>query len=152
MSEKKLRARRIIATATLTAAAVAFLLLSTRSATVSATPPAAAPSNQAADKQVPSDSPEAEETSPVQTGIELEALSLYANPDGTPPVVEEKVEPAHLEPKVPANTSPPGSQQSLFKSRRAMETIDAREFLRRSRVARQARGRHPIRSPVGAFC
>ena len=136
MSEKKLRARRIVVTATLTAVAVAFLLLSTRSATVSATPPAAGPSHQAADKQVPSDLPEAEETSPVQTGIELEALSLYANPDGTPPAVEENVEPAHLEPKVPANTSPPGSQQSLFKSRRALETMDAREFLRRSRVAR----------------
>ena len=136
MSEKKLRARRIVVTATLTAVAVTFLLFSTRSATVSATPPAAGPSHQAVDTHVPSDPPEAEETSAVQTPMEIETLALYANPDGTPPAVEENVEPAHLEPKVPANTSPPGSQQSLFKSRRALETMDAREFLRRSRVAR----------------
>jgi len=137
MSEKKkLRARSIIVMATLTVVTVALLLLSTRSAPVSATPPAAGPSHQAADTQVPSDPPEAEETSAVQTPMEIETLALYANPDGTPPAVEENVEPAHLEPKVPANTSPPGSQQSLFKSRRALETMDAREFLRRSRVAR----------------
>src|SRR3954470_21258483 len=110
MSEKKLRARRIIATATLTAVTVAFLLLSTRSATVSATPPAAGRSHQVADEQVPLDLPQAEETSAVQTPMELEALALYANPDDNSPPAEQ-VQPARLEPQPVANTSPPGSQQ-----------------------------------------
>jgi hypothetical protein len=54
LDREKLRARRIIATATLTAVTVAFLLLKDTSAQVSNTPLAAEPSYQAADK-VPSD-------------------------------------------------------------------------------------------------
>jgi hypothetical protein len=110
LDAKKLRARRIVATAALTAVAVAFLLLSTRKAPVSAASPAAGPSHQAVDKQVPSD-PVAEQTPAVQTAMELE-------------------------PSPAANPSPPGSEQRLYKSRRALETVDPREFLRHASVAR----------------
>src|SRR4051812_45966201 len=72
----KLRARKIVATASLTAVAVAFLLLSTRNAPVRATPTAARPSHQASDKQVPSDPAEAEEAAALQTAMELEPMEL----------------------------------------------------------------------------
>src|SRR3954464_6481286 len=65
----------------LTAVTVAFLLLSGKSSRVGATPPAAGPSYQAADKQVPSDPQQAERTPAVQTRMELEPLALYQNVD-----------------------------------------------------------------------
>jgi hypothetical protein len=137
LDTKKLRARRIIATATLTAVAVVFLLLNTRKAPVSAAPPAAGPSHQAADKQVPSDLV-AEQTPAVQTPMklepmELEALALVQSPNDPP---ADQVQPARLEPSPAANPSPPGSEQPLFKSRKALETLDPREFLRHATVAR----------------
>src|SRR3954462_2641716 len=123
------RAPRIIATAILTAVTVGFLLLSGRSARVSAPPPAAGASYQAAERQVPSDPPEAEETAAVQTPIELEPLALHQNPNDPP---ADEMPAAQLYPSPPANPSPRGSEQRLFKSRRALETVDAREFLRRT--------------------
>src|SRR4051812_41272513 len=98
-----LRAPRIIATATLTAVTVAFLLLSGRSNRVSVTPPAAGPSYQAADEQVPSDPPEAEQTAAVQTPIELEPLELHQNPDDPP---ADEMPAAQLYPSPPPNPSP----------------------------------------------
>jgi hypothetical protein len=44
--------------------------------------------------------------------------------------------PARLEPQPAANTSPPGSEQPLYKSRKALETIDPREFVRHAKAAR----------------
>jgi hypothetical protein len=138
----KLRARRIIATATFTAVTVAFLLVIVRSAPVSARPPAPRPSNEAADKQVPSNPREAEQTTAVgipmeleplalfQTPLELEPLALFQTPDDPP---ADQV-PARLEPSPAANPSPKGSEQRLFKSRRALETLDPREFLRHATV------------------
>ena len=56
---EKLRTRRIIATATLTVAAIVLLVLSDASAPVRATPPAEGPSVEAVETQVPSDPAEA---------------------------------------------------------------------------------------------
>src|SRR5712671_5869974 len=142
---EKLRARRIMATAMFTAVTVAFLLFSVRFAPVSATPPALGPSNGAARKQLPPDPREAEQATAVvtpmeleplalfQTPMELEPLALFQNPDDPP---AEQILPARLEPSPAPNPSPKGSQQALFKSRRALETVDPREFLRYSTVAR----------------
>jgi hypothetical protein len=55
LDTEKLRARRIIATATLTAVTVGFLLLKDTSAQASNTLPAAEPSHRTAEKQVRSD-------------------------------------------------------------------------------------------------
>jgi hypothetical protein len=55
LDTQKLRARRIIATATLTGVTVAFLLLKDTSAQASNTLPAAEPSHRTAEKQVRSD-------------------------------------------------------------------------------------------------
>jgi hypothetical protein len=134
---EKLRGRRIIAAATLAAVTVAFLLLRGRSAPVSATPPAAGPSYQAADTQVPSDPAEAEQTPPAQTPMELEPLALFLNPDDPPadqmsaPGMPRGEWPAPLT-DVPHDSTSPSAQRS-FKARRAIETIDAREFLRRAK-------------------
>jgi hypothetical protein len=139
LDTQKLRARRIIATASLTTVAVAFLLLSGRSAPGSSTP-AAEPSSQAADQQVPSDPPEAATKGVVRARMELEPLALYAtsrrmpsdqNPDDPPEA--NQITPARLEPTPAPNPSPKGSEQTLFKSRRASETMDPREFLRYAR-------------------
>jgi hypothetical protein len=140
----KLRARRIIATASLTAVAAAFLLLNTWKAPVSVAPLARGLSHQAADKQVPSGAPEAEQTAAVQTPMELEPMELeglaVVQSSNDPPADQIAgiipVEPARLEPQPAANTSPPGSEQRLYKSRRALETVDAREFLRRATAAK----------------
>jgi hypothetical protein len=145
LDTEKLRARRIIATATFTAVTVAFLLLSVRSAPVNARLPAPGRSNDAAHKQVPSDRPEAELTTAVGIPMELEPLALFQNPMELEPVAliqspddppADQLPPARLEPSPAPNPSPKGSQQALFKSRRALETIDPRDFVRYSTVAR----------------
>src|SRR5205814_1320481 len=64
----------------LTVVAIAVLLLSGKSAPVSATPAAAAPSHAAADQQFPSDPAAAEQPSTDQTPMQLEPLALYQNP------------------------------------------------------------------------
>jgi hypothetical protein len=118
-----------------TAVTIAFLyvpvyvtkLLGNTSAPVRATPRAAGPSYQ---------------------GGEL-AVMLYANPDD--PAASERAWPerspmvqnpqdalpvgpaANLEPSPAPNPSPKGSEQPLFKSRRALETMSAQDFLRRAR-------------------
>jgi len=125
LDREKLRARWIIAAVTLTVATVAFLLLRDRSAQVHATPPAAGPSYQAAGKQVPSDPAEAEETPADQPPMELEPLALHQNPNDP---AADQLPPARLYPSPAPNPSPKGSEQRLFKSRRALETIDPRQF------------------------
>jgi hypothetical protein len=127
----------------LTAVTVAFLLFSGRSARVSATPPAPRPSNQAAGKQVPSDPREAEQTTAVQTPMELEPLALFQTPMELEPLALQNPDdrpavqiPARLEPSPAPNPSPKGSEQRLFKSRRALETVDPHEFLRHAAVAK----------------
>ena len=138
----KLRAPSIIATATLIAVTAAFLLLKSRSAAVIARPPAPAPSTQAADRQVPSDPGEAEQTGAVQVPMELEPLALSQNSMELDPLAlfhnandppAEQIVAARLEPSPAPNTSPKGSEQRLFKSRRALETVDPREFLRNAK-------------------
>ncbi len=64
---EKLRTRRIIATATITVFTIAVLLLKETSAAVSATPPGAAASYQAADNQLSSDPAGAEQMPAGQT-------------------------------------------------------------------------------------
>ena len=136
-----LRAPRIIATATLTVVAIAVLLLSGKSAPVSATPAAAAPSHAAADQQFPSDPAAAEQPSTDQTPMQLEPLALYQNP--ADPIADQisasempQPEPsaAVLDPTVPANLDvplPSATKQRVFRSRRALETVDPHELLRR---------------------
>jgi hypothetical protein len=129
---QKLRGRRIVAAATLTAVAVAFLLLSyKRSAAISPTLPAAAPSHQAADELPPAPA-EVEQTPAVQTPMEVEPLTLEQNPDDAETHQIPASEKARLYPSPAVDTSPPGSEQRLFKSRKALETIDPREFLRQA--------------------
>jgi hypothetical protein len=67
---EKLRTRRIIVTATITVFTIAVLLLRETSAAVSATPPGAAPSYQAAENQSPSDPAQAERMPAGQTSQE----------------------------------------------------------------------------------
>jgi hypothetical protein len=140
LDTEKLRAGRIIATASLTAVAVAFLLLSGRSAPASPTPAAEPSSSQAAaDQQVPSDPPEAAQKRAVRARMELEPLALYATSTRMPSDQNaddpeaNQITPARLEPTPAPNPSPKGSEQTLFKSRRASETMDPREFLRYAR-------------------
>jgi hypothetical protein len=139
-----LRTRRIVATASLTAVTVAFLLLSYRSTAVSATAHIAAPSLEARATQVAPDPGEAEQTVAVQAPMELEPLALVQTPSqpapAVPPVDRAEyiahaltAEPAHLEPSPARNTSPRGSEQRMYKARRALETIDPREFARQNR-------------------
>jgi hypothetical protein len=126
LDTQKLRTVRIIATATITAT-IAFLLLSIAlsgywlaytSAVISAAPPAARPSYQAADEQVPSD----------RTPREPDHISASGMP-------RSEASPSP-EPGVVANSedsSPEATEQRTFRSRRALETIDAREVLRRAK-------------------
>jgi hypothetical protein len=131
LDAEKLRARRIVATATLTAFAIAVLLVSVRSAPVGATPHAAAPSTAVADKQVPSDPPEAEQTVAGQaprepTPLYLEEVVIAPSPPEPSPAPEVD----------PEDTSPSANEQRTFRSRKALETINPRDFLRHATVAR----------------
>ncbi len=99
----------------LTSGTIAFLLIGDTFAPVSAPPPAAGPSYQAADKQVPSDPAEAEQTPADQTP--REPAAPYRNPD----------DPTNSE-----NSPPSASEQRIFKSRKALETVDPRELLRQA--------------------
>jgi hypothetical protein len=67
-----------------------------------------------------------------QTPMEPEPLARFQNPDDPP---ADQI-PARLEPSPAPNPSPKGSEQRLFKSRRALETIDPHEFLRHAAVAK----------------
>jgi hypothetical protein len=99
-----------------------FKLLDDRSAPVSATLPAAGSFYQAADQQA--EPAAAEQTAAGQTAGEMAALSQ--NSEFDPPA--DKGVPSVLEDPRSA------TQQRVFKSRRALETVDPREFLRQSRM------------------
>ena len=118
----------------LTSVTLALLLFSDPSAPASApppaaeppyqAPPAAEPSYQAADGQVPSDPAEVEHKPADQAPRELPAP--YQNPDVHVIVVEGNSPP----PDTSEDSAPGASEQSVFKTRRALETIDSRELLR----------------------
>jgi hypothetical protein len=116
----------------LTAVTVAFLLLSDTSAPVSATPPAAGASYQAA-KQVPSDPSEAEQTADQPP---RDPAAPYRNPDDpTADQISASEMPPAPQPGVPhdpGDAPPSTSEQRVLKSRRALETVDPREFLRQA--------------------
>jgi hypothetical protein len=111
----------IIATAMFVAVTVGFVLLRDTSAPVSATPPA-----------------EAEQRAAGQTSIE--PVVLYQSPDDPPPaeqIVASETPSSEPTPEVRAImppdsevAMPSATQQRVFKSRRAMETIDPRQFRR----------------------
>jgi hypothetical protein len=123
LDTEKLRFRRIVATATITVVALAFLLLSAPFALVSAMPSAAGASRQAADEQVPPAPGEAEQAP-------REPAAAYPLPDDRAadqlPLSEPGVPPD------PVASSPSASEQRVFKSRRALETIDPRDFVRQA--------------------
>jgi hypothetical protein len=130
LDTEKLRMRRIVATAAITAVAIASLLLSNAFAAVSATQAALAPraQAQALDEQVANVRGEAEQTPAGQAPREAAAAS------GLPG--DRAVDQISLsEPNVPpdAEISAPGaSEQRVFKSRRALETINPRDFVRQA--------------------
>ena len=122
---------------------IAVLLLGDTSAPVSATPPAAGPSYQAADNQVPPEPAEAEQTPADQTP--REPAAPYQNPDD--PTADQLAASEMPRPEAsPApqpgvtqdsESSPPiSSEQSVFKSRRALETVDPRELLRQAQMSK----------------
>jgi hypothetical protein len=126
LDTEKLRFRRIVATAAITVVAIAFLLLSETFGLVGATPPAAEPSDQAADEQVPRDRREADQTGADQARgepaaayrLDRAAGQISLSEPGAPPDSER--------------SSPSVSEQRIFKSRRALETIDPRDFVRQA--------------------
>ena len=134
LNDDQLRTRRIIATAALTAVAVGLLLLFGASARVSATPPAARPSYQAADEQVRPDPAEAEQTEAAEGPMELPVMNL--NPDGTPAAQTSASDmPLSGTPQPVISTdledhTSTAARQRMFKSRRAVEVIDPRHFRR----------------------
>lgn len=122
---EKLRTRRIVATASLTAIAAASLLVMCRSTAVSPTP--AATSHQAAAQ------------APAEIQGEPVVLSLpdfqISDPISTPATHPEP-SPAPQQmgpPEPPQDSSPSASEQRLFRSRRALETMDPREFVQHGR-------------------
>jgi hypothetical protein len=61
-----------------------------------------------------------------QTPMQLEPLALVEYHSDDPSV--DQALPARLEPSPAPNTSPKGSEQPLFKSRRALETLNPRDI------------------------
>jgi len=105
----------------LTSGAIAFLLIGDAFAPVSAPPPAAGPSYHAADTQVPSVPAEAGRTAADQTP--REPAAPHQNPD----------DPSADQLSASSEDSPPSaSEQRIFKSRKALETVDPRELLRQA--------------------
>jgi len=123
---EKLRTRRIVATASLTAIAAASLLVMCRSTAVGPTRPAAAPSHETVAQ------------APAEIQRELAVLYLpdfqISDPIPTPAAhPEPSPAPQQMGPPEPQDSSPAASEQRLFRSRRALETMDPREFLRHGR-------------------
>ncbi|HEY2030677.1 MAG TPA: hypothetical protein VGH20_15880 [Myxococcales bacterium] len=125
LDPEKLRNRRIVATATISVAVIAFLLLGVDPALAPVMAPLAGPIGQAVDEQIPPNPGEAVQEAP-------RGPAAHPVPDGP-----ELVETVLSEPGVPADSeavSPAASEQRVFKSRRALETIDARDFLRQGAI------------------
>jgi hypothetical protein len=113
----------------LTFATMSLLLLRDTSAPVGATPLAAGSSSPAVDEQVPSDAAEAEQTPAKQTSAEqTPAGQTLAEQAPRGPAAPNQV------PDEPTADQTSASEQSTFKSRRALETIDPRELLRQGAV------------------
>jgi hypothetical protein len=103
---EKLRIRKIVATAALTAVTVSFLLLK----------------EKAVDREV------ASEPAPK----ELAVLYLPEDPISTSAMPQAEPPPAPL-PLVradPSDSPPDDGEQRIFQSRKALETMDPREYLR----------------------
>jgi len=133
LDKEKLRSLGIMATAAVTVVTVAFLLLRGRSTPVSAMPPAA-PSYQATGMQVPSDPAQAEQATPAgQTLMELEPVTLYGNADADPPADQTSAAPRPVDSE---DSTPSAIEQRIFKSRRALETIDPRELVKHGTAPR----------------
>jgi hypothetical protein len=120
------RGARIVATAAITAVTLALLLLTTvvsgywlayTSGPARATAASPAPSYRVVDEQVPPDQGPA----PYQTPA---ADQMPAS--GMPPAAA----PQPGAPSNPEDSSPSANEQRLFKSRHALETLDARELVR----------------------
>jgi len=103
---EKLRTRRIVATAALTAVTVSFLLLK----------------EKAVDQQVASD----------PAPKELAVLYLPEDPISTSPLPQAEPPPAPrpLVGSEPGGSPADDSEQRIFQSRKALETMDPREYLR----------------------
>ena len=86
---------------------IAYFLVRYMPVPVSAAPPAAEPSYQAADERVPSDATEARQESAEQPPRDSSSQ------------------------RDPEHPSPSAREQMVFKSRRALETVDQVELLRR---------------------
>jgi hypothetical protein len=123
---EKLRTHRIVATASLTAIAAVFLLLMCRPAAVSVPRAAPAPSQEAA-AQAPAE--EIQRELAVLYLPDLAVSDAIATPATQP---ERAPVPQQMGPTEP-DSSPTASEQRMFKSRRALETMDPREFLRHGR-------------------
>jgi hypothetical protein len=106
----------------LTFLTIAFQLLRETSAPLSAAPPAAGPSYQAAVDQVPS-----EPAPPYQRPDDPRTNQI---PASEMPRAETSPVPQPGVPQDPEDSSPSAGEQRIFKSRRALETVDPRELLR----------------------
>src|SRR5512135_3019847 len=121
--------------------AVACLLILYTSAPVNSTPPAAAPSYQAADDHAPSDAAEAERSAAAPQRAELSrrqpATPQQAEPTPGELAAQRQAEPTPREPQTPQQDPEDptadrlsASEQIVFKSRAALESVDPRELLR----------------------
>ena len=123
---EKPRGARIVATAAITAVTLALLLLTTvvsgywlayRSAPASATAALPAPSYRAADEQVPPDQGPAPYQYPPADQMPASGMPQAAAPQPGAPSDRE-------------DSSSSASEQRLFKSRHALETLDAQDLVR----------------------
>ena len=117
---KKLSPLIVAVVLVLASGTIAFLLIGDTSAPVSATPL----SYQAADMQVPSDPAQAEQAPADRTP--REPAAPHQNPDDP---TAGKISASEMPPPDPS-----ASEQSRFKSRRALETVDPRELLRQGKL------------------
>jgi len=121
---EKLGAPIVVATMVLTFAAMAFLLVRETTAPVGVTAPVVVPSYQAAEDEVPS-VPVAPYHRPDDPGAGHLSASVMPEPSPAPPR-----DVAH-DPE-----DPRASEQRVLRSRRALETVDARELLRQANMPR----------------
>ena len=108
---------------------LACLLIRDATAPVSTTPPEAGPSYQAANEEVSSDAAEAAQMPTEQTpAAQITADQALGEQAARGPVALNR------NPGKPTADQISASEQSAFKARRALETIEPRELLRRAAV------------------
>ena len=108
---------------------LACLLIRDATAPASATPPEAGPSYQAANEQVSSNAAEAAQTPTEQTpAAQIPAEQALGEQAPRGPVA------LNHNPEKPTADKIIVSEQRTFKARRALETIDSRELLRRAAI------------------